>query len=194
MIQVNIKSLWDSGRDLVRHFSSLDLTEYLDELKFLDAGSIGQNWVQQYDHREASYYRRCIAFFKQDDSDRWETFDDILQLLEWIACGRYQRVHVPPDGDCNCLYYRFSFQEREVAPRRSSCPAQLRISTPATYTGEDPLAYIHIKIEYKLPGETGWTIDETFGLHDVLHLLYSGLYGTAKPDIDKPERIFRRLY
>ena len=194
MIQLNFKTAIDTVRGVFEHFRDLDLTDYPDELKFLDAGPIGNYSIQKYEQHEASKYRNCFASFKQDDSDKWETFDDILRLLEWIACGKYQRVHVPPDGDSNCRYYRLTSLGREEAPKGNHFPAQFRISTPGTYMSEHPRAYIHLKIDRKLAGETRWTIDEEFGLHGVLRMLETGAYGMDEPDIDKRERIFRRLY
>ena len=194
MIQLNFKIAIDAIRDLREHFNDIDLTDYPDELRFLDAGPIGNYWMHEYEHYEARNYRQCFASFKQDDSDEWPTFDNILSLLEWIACGNYHRVSVPPDGESNCRYYRRTSLEREEVPKRNHFPAQLRISTPGTYMAEHPLAYIHLKIERKLAGETRWTMDEEFGLHDVLRMLESGAYCMEKIDIDKPECIFRRLY
>lgn len=193
VIQVNIKSLWDSGRVLARHLSNVDLTEYPDELRFLDAGKVGDYWAYFEDY-ETRNYNKCFAHAKHDEDEQWEAFDEILSLIQWVAEGKYRPVPSPPADQSPYRYYRKSSVEPEGVSVADGFPAQLRVSTPGTYLGPDLLHYIHVKIEQKSAGETDWTVDEGPGLHDVLRMLETGAYDMEEPDIDKPERIFRRLY
>lgn len=193
MIQINIKSTIDTVREFSQHFRNIDLTQYPDELRFRDAGKVGDYWTY-HDDRRSRKYSKCFAHAKQDDAENWESYDDILCLVQWVAEGKYRPVPSPPADLSPYRYYRKSSLLSDGMSVMDGFPAQLRVSTPGTYFGPDLLHYIHVKTEQKLAGATDWTMDEGLGLHAVLRMLESGAYRMEKVDIDKPERIFRRLY
>ena len=193
MIQINPKGVVDFGRSLYRHLRSIDLTEYPDEVRFLDAGKVGEQWLSCDDY-ESRLFNKCFAESKQDNAGKWETYDDILSLIHWVANGKYGNVPSPPNDLSPYRYYRKTAHDWDDIQVLESLPAQLRVSAPGTYLGTHPRNYIHLKIERILAGETAFTMHEGLGLHDVLSMLESGAYSVDHPDIDRPERTFRRSY
>ena len=193
MIQVNIKSAVDTVRQLYQHFRNIDLTQYPDELRLLDSGKVGDGWAYFNDY-ETSNYNRCFAHAKQDDDESWATIDDILSLIQWVAEGKYRPVPLPPADLSPYRYYRKSSLESDGISVIDALPAQLRVSTPGTYLGPHMRNYIHVKIEQKSAGQPDWTMDKGLGLNEVLLMLESGAFSMDDIDIDRPERIFRRLY
>ena len=151
MIQVNIKSTIDTVREFYQHFRNIDITQYPDELRFRDAGKVGDYWAYFEDY-ETRNYNKCFAHTKQDDAENWESFDDILCLVQWVAESKYGHVPSPPADPSPYRYYRKSSLESDSMSVMDDFPAQLRVSTPGTYLGPDLLHYIHVKIEQKSAG------------------------------------------
>lgn len=193
MVQVNIKSVYDVLQELSNQTQNVDLTEYPDELRFLDSGKVDVGWVNLNDY-ETRLFNKCFAQSKCDDAEKWQAFDEILQLVQWVAEGKYRNFPPPLKYHMPYRYYRLKSLVPEEVLIRDHFPAQLRVSTPGTYLGPSSLHYIHVKIEKKPAGETDWSMDENLGLHEVLCMLESGAYSMDEPDIDKAERTFRRLY
>lgn len=192
MVHVNIKSVYDVLQEIANQTQNVDLSDYPDELSFCDSGKVGDGWVQLNDY-ETRFYNSCFAHSKCDDADKWQAYDEILVLIQWVAERKY-RNFPPSDDDTSYRYYRLMSMEPEDIVVRDDLPAQLRLSTPGTYLGPSSLHYIHVKIEQKAAGETVWAMDEDLGLHEALLMLETGAYVMDEPDIDKPERVFRRLY
>lgn len=193
MVQVNIKSVYDVLQEIVNQTQNVDLTEYLDELRFLDSGKVGDGWMNL-NAFETRHYNKCFAHSKCDDDEEWQSFDEVLLLVQWVAEGKYRNFPPPPKDNMPCRYYRLMSLVPEEVLIQDDLPAQLRVSTPGTYLGSSPLHYIHVKTEQKMAGDTEWLECEELGLHEVMKMLESGAYRVDGPDRDKPERIFRRLY
>ncbi len=193
MVPVNPKSVIDLLQEVVKQTQDVDLTQYPDELRFLDSGKVGDGWWDFGVH-DVRFYSKCFAHSKHDDAEEWQPFDEILLLIQWVAEGKYRNFPRPAEDHAPYQYYRLLALEAEAVEIEDHLPAQLRISTPGTYLGQDRRSYIHVKVEQKLPAATEWTMDEGLGLHDALEMLESGVYRMDEPDVDKPERTFRRLY
>ena len=191
VIQITPQFLWDALSRLKDHLTSIDPAEYPDEIKFLDAGKLGMHGSIDSEH-----YSKCIASTKQDCSGDWTTFDDILQLVEWVAASKYNPVPTPPaePRSDHVKFYRRRRVATEDILQQDNLPAQLRVSTPGTYIDENPRTYIYIRIDRKDAGEAQWTLDSKYGLRDVLEMLETQSYTMDKLDIDQPERVFRRRY
>lgn len=192
MVQVNMKALYDVLQEIANQAQSVDLSEYPDELSFCDSGKVGIGWAN-FGNYETRFYNSCFAHSKFDDADKWQAYDEILVLIQWVAERKY-RNFPPPDDDMSYRYYRLMSLEPEDIVVRDDLPAQMRLSTPGTYLGPSLHHYIHVKIERKPAGETDWAMDEGLGLHEALRMLETGAYLMEEPDIDKPERVFHRLY
>ena len=192
MINVNLQSAVGVLRDLRDHLRNIDLTEYPDEVRFCDAGKVGDHWSQFDDHATREY-NKCFAHAKPDNADDWDAFDDILLAVQWVAEDKYSVVPRPPGELSPHLYFRRNLLDEAVGQKYDGGPAQLRLSTPGTYLGQRKDDYIHVKVERKLVGEARWSTDTSLGLKEALFILVHGHYRVGEFDIDKAECVFHRL-